>query len=994
MLKRARVLGRGLVAVAMVAGLLPSLASAVPDRAPVPPVRLAKPSRTASHVRRSAANAALPAPRAAARTRVATDWSSAAVTGEVIVVPSGNSRVAASAVNAQGGRVLAGSSRDALVVRVPKGVSRQAFARSAAKSGSVAWVQPNYRYHATVTPNDPLFAGQWGMARIGATTAWTITRGRPAVSVAVVDTGVSLSHPDLAARVDKVNDYDFVNGDATADDDEGHGTHVAGIIAATANNSVGIAGVAPEVRILPVKVLDANGSGTSKTVAAGIKWAADRGAKIINLSLGGAYDPYTESAVAYAQGKGCVVVAATGNDGLGSVGYPAALPGVVGVGAVNSANVKAAFSNYGSGTDLVAPGVDVLSTVPGGYERWDGTSMATPFVSGVAALLASARPAWTSTQIVNRMYSTAQDLGTVGIDARYGRGLVRADKALTGVALPDDRNIPGVPLPSSPVTGTLDVTTDTDDVYRVLLGAGQTITVSLTGDAGTDFDLWLFGPNATDVDVSSQALANSELPTYPEQIVYTASTTGVYYIDAFAYKGSGSYTITWSTTGASDDNVPGVPLTASPVLGTIDEFDDTDDVFKVHLRAGEMLALSLETSDTADADLYLFGPDAIDVSNDPPIAGSASAGTSEFLRYVAPVEADYCVDVYAYSGASPYALSWTVGPFNGDDNIPGVDIGPSPVTGVVGGLADTDDVYKVYLQAGQRLDASLDGAPGTDHDLYIYGPDATDADVDAWVANSATLSYPESVSLTAAASGYYYVDVFGSGDSGAYSLTWSKTVSPDDDIPGVDMPSRAFTGEVGENTDSDDVFRVPLLAGEEFAAELTGPTGTDFDVYLYAPGSVSAREDTAVASAAGNVYPKRLAYRAPVSGDYYFAVHAFTGNGTYGLRWGKRVGQVLSARPSGGLVTLTRRLGKATVATSARAVDASGVPIAGKVVALQRSTNGTTWSTVKTLRTAADGRVSARLVYTRASLFYLRWSSPATVDYRAAVSGRVRYRIR
>ncbi|TLM98526.1 MAG: hypothetical protein FDZ75_02160, partial [Actinobacteria bacterium] len=624
----------------------------------------------------------------------------------------------------------------------------------------------------------------------------------------------------------------------------------------------------------------------------------------------------------------------------------------------------------------------------------DGTSMATPFVAGVAALLASARPSWTSAQIVARMLSTAQDLGVTGPDSKYGRGLVRADRALTGVALPDDRNIPGVPLAASPVSGTLDSSTDTDDVQSVLLGAGQTLTVSLTGAAGTDFDLWLFGPDATDVDDATQAVAKSRLGSYPETIEYKAPVTGVYYLDAFADTGSGAYTMTWSIDGVSDDNIPGVQLAASPVKGAIDEFDDTDDVHRVHLKAGEMLTLSLESSDTVDADLYIYGPDALDVTSDAPITKSAAAGTSEFLRFVAQTEADYYVDVYAFEGSGPYALTWNIGPFQADDNIPGVALTPSPVVGTVGGLSDTDDVYKVYLQAGQRLEMSLECAPGLDHDLYVYGPDATDADVSEWVASAATLDNPENLVLTAAASGYYYLDVYGAGAPGGYTLRWTKIVDPEDDIPGIAMPARSFSRTLGESFDSDDVFRVSLEAGEEFAAELGGSAGTDFDVYLFAPDAKSTHEDTAVASSTRGVYPEQLAYRAPASGDYYLAVHAYSGDGSYSLRWGKRADQFVTSKPAGGGVTVARRAGKATVATSVRAVDASGTPLAGKTVVLQRSANGTTWSTIKTLKTGVSGQASAKLVYSAPGSFYLRWSSPATVDYRSAAGAKVRYRIR
>jgi thermitase len=930
-------------------------------------------------------------------TRVATGWGGAVEAGEVLVVLDGSApKAAASALTLRGARVERASAKSrTLVVSVPKGFSAQGFARVAARAPGVAWVQPNYRYQATATPNDPMYFQQWGMARVGAAAAWSVTSGKPSVTVAVIDTGVSLAHPDLSARVDTVNDYDFVNGDTNADDDEGHGTHVAGIIAATADNSVGIAGVAPGIRILPIKVLDANGSGNSLSVADGIRYAADRGVQVINMSLGGPKDPYTASAVTYAQSKGCVVVAATGNDGINGVSYPGALKDVVGVGAIDSSNLRASFSNYGTGTDLVAPGVDILSTLPGAtYGKLDGTSMATPFVAGVAALLASAQPGWSASQIIDRMFTTAHDLGSVGTDSQYGHGLVRADVALTGTAVPDDDNIPGVALPPSPVAGTLDRTGDRDDVYAVLLGAGQTLDLSLTGAAGTDFDLWLYGVGATDVNVDSQAVASSRTSAYPEHIAYVAPTTGVYYVDVYAFTGGGSYSLSWSISGITDDNIPGKPITPSPVNGTVDSATDIDDVYRVHLEAGQMVTAALDGPDAADFDMWLFGPDALDVQTSAPLVKRSTTGSSEFLRFVAQTSGDYYVDVWAYSGSGAYQLKWNVGAFDPDDNIPGVDLAPSPATGSVGGLTDTDDVYKVYLQAGQHLDLSLAGAGGTNHDLYVYGPGATDVDVDPWVTRANTAAYPEVVSIDATATGYYYVDIYNTSSPGAYTLAWTRTVAPDDDIPGVNAPDSPIIGAVGVTTDSDDVYRVHLTEGETFVAYLGADAGNEFDLYLYGPGATSMRTDEAVAADNGRRYPKTVIYQAPATGDYYLNAHAYAGDGEYALAWGVPVLQVMTSSPSGGYKTLTRKRGKVTTSISAKVTDQAGQPIIDERIVLEKSTNGWSWSTLKTFTSSATGRVSAKVTFTKKGTYFLRWRAPGNTRYFEASTPKVRYRVK
>jgi serine protease len=254
-------------------------------------------------------------------------------------------------------------------------------------------------------------------------------------------------------------DYVAPGGDGSADED-GHGTHVAGIIGATANNAAGIAGLARGVAILPVRVLDGNGSGWNSDIAKGIVYAADRGAAVINLSLGSTSASATvRDAVAYANSKGSVVVAAAGNSrSSGSpTSYPAAFPNVIGVGATDSTNRVASFSNAGSYVDVAAPGVKILSTVPAtGYANLSGTSMATPYVAAAAALLRAAKPAATTAQVAAALQSTAVDLGAAGRDNDFGYGLIDPQAALcslvscgTATPAPSTGTSPS-PTPSTP----------------------------------------------------------------------------------------------------------------------------------------------------------------------------------------------------------------------------------------------------------------------------------------------------------------------------------------------------------------------------------------------------------------------------------------------------------------------------------------------------------------------------------------------------------------
>jgi thermitase len=270
---------------------------------------------------------------------------------------------------------------------------------------------------------------QWALDRIGIDAAWAVTTGSPRVRVAVVDTGIDARHPDLRGRV--LPGRDLVNGDDDATDDNFHGTHCAGIVAAGRDNG-GTVGVAPAVSLLPVKVLDAKGSGTLSQVAAGIVWAADQRPAVLSLSLGTDQpSQLLADAVRHAQARGALVVAGTGNRGHDKPFYPAVLPGVLAVGATGKDDVRAPFSNYGSHVGLTAPGRDILSTIPDGkWARMSGTSMATPHVAGLAALLASHRPTLDAAGLRARLEATAVDLGRPGRDDDHGVGRIDAARAL------------------------------------------------------------------------------------------------------------------------------------------------------------------------------------------------------------------------------------------------------------------------------------------------------------------------------------------------------------------------------------------------------------------------------------------------------------------------------------------------------------------------------------------------------------------------------------
>lgn len=307
-----------------------------------------------------------------------------------------------------------------------------------AAAPEVTFIEPDLPVTGVAISNDPAFASpatSYGFTQIQVPTAWRITTGSQQVVIAVLDSGVKLDHPELAGKL--TAGYDFVNRDETPDDDSGHGTHVAGLIGAAINNGQGLAGVCPGCRIMPVKVLNADNLGTWGNLARGILFATDNGARIINLSLGSIYPSQTlDAAIAYARQHDVLVVAAAGNTGQQQPFYPAALEGVIAVGATNAQDEWWALSNYGDFIDLTAPGDLIYSTFHqldnaySGYTYMSGTSMATPFVSGLAGLVLSIYPQFSAGDVTAALMTGADDLGTSGRDLYFGQGRINAYRTL------------------------------------------------------------------------------------------------------------------------------------------------------------------------------------------------------------------------------------------------------------------------------------------------------------------------------------------------------------------------------------------------------------------------------------------------------------------------------------------------------------------------------------------------------------------------------------
>ena len=334
-----------------------------------------------------------------------------------------------------------------LVLDVPE-ESSGAILESLQRTGLFEYVERDRYARTAEIPNDPGFPSQWHLAKIQGPQAWGVTTGSPSVVVAVIDSGVFGTHPDLTINL--APGWNFVKSNSDTSDLLGHGTAVAGTIAAAGNNGIGVAGVTWDSRIMPLVVVDENDLAAYSDIAQAIQYAADHGVRVMNISIGGPAQSSTlQSAVDYAWEKGALIFASAMNNGASDPSYPAACNHVMAVSATDINDHLASFSNYGSWIALSAPGDSILTTTNGGgYAYWFGTSFASPIAAGVAALSLTVNPSLTNAELVTILETTADQVGHPGYDPSFGWGRVNAFRAVSAARQTLVESLPAAIVPA------------------------------------------------------------------------------------------------------------------------------------------------------------------------------------------------------------------------------------------------------------------------------------------------------------------------------------------------------------------------------------------------------------------------------------------------------------------------------------------------------------------------------------------------------------------
>ena len=433
---------------------------------------------------------------------------------------------------------------DTLVLSVPQ-AALKGIMRSLGDTGLFTFVEEDSVGKAASIPNDPGFGSQWHLNAINAPAAWDITTGKTTVPIAMVDSGVNPGHPDLAGKL--IPGWSFLLANNNTADVQGHGTATAGVAAAAGNNGVGVTGVSWQSPIMPLVVLNSADSAYYSDIANAITYAADHGARVINVSIGGSASSSTlQSAVNYAWNKGSVVFASAMNNGTSAPYYPAACDNVIAVSATEPGDTLSGFSNFGSWIDLAAPGNNIYTTDnAGGYSTWYGTSFSSPIVAATAALALSINPGLTAQGLVNVLEKNSDDIGAPGFDTSFGWGRINAYRV--ALAAQSSVSVDSVP-PSIAITS---------PIGGGMVSGNVQIQGSATDNIGvTRVELWIDGQlNSTCSSVAYSCTWNSG------SVAAGGHSVIVKAYDAAGNSGSASESLNVAAPVGPDSQAPVVQIT-------------------------------------------------------------------------------------------------------------------------------------------------------------------------------------------------------------------------------------------------------------------------------------------------------------------------------------------------------------------------------------------------------------------------------------------------
>ncbi|CAG0966814.1 serine protease [Planctomycetaceae bacterium] len=434
-------------------------------------------------------------------------------------------------------------------IKVPA-AARDKVKAALAKNPNVSFVEENYLAEPTTIPNDPSFASQWHLPKIAAPAGWDISTGSSTVDIAIIDTGIDPSHPDLAGKL--LPGYNFVTNTTDTHDVYGHGTKVAGSAAAMVNNAVGVSGVAWQNPILPLAVTDSTGIASYSRIASAITYAVDHGARIINISFAGPTNSTTmQSAIDYAWNKGAIIFAGAGNSATNAPYYPAACNHVVAVAATTSSDTLASFSNYGNWITVAAPGYSILTTTNGGgYGSVSGTSFSGPITAGLGALILSVNPTLSNAQVVDIITKNTDDIGAPGFDPSFGNGRINVLKSLTAAQNAVAQSDTTAPL-----------TSITSPTSASTVKGKASVAVAAADNVGVA---------KVELHINGSPFATATTAPFFFSWDTTTTADGTYTLEAMAYDGAGntgrSGSVSVKVANAVDTIAPTVAIT-SPANG-------------------------------------------------------------------------------------------------------------------------------------------------------------------------------------------------------------------------------------------------------------------------------------------------------------------------------------------------------------------------------------------------------------------------------------------